>query len=93
MNRYPHRETNIDHKCGEGVFFSQLIRIFRICDKERHFCESVEILTERFLNKGYNKNVLIRVLDKFLRKKWNSPGGRKGGDLRKWFKDMVKGYG
>ena len=69
--------SNIAYKPSYGVYFSQIIRILRICNKIEYFNEEMEILTKCFLNKSYDKSELCNVFKAFLdkyKKEWGKFG-------------------
>ena len=69
--------SNIPCKPSYGVYFSQLIRILRICNKLEYFMDEIKILTDAFLNKGFSKielhNVFMRFIFKY-KQEWGKFG-------------------
>ena len=47
--------SNIPERPSYGVYFSQLIRIVRICNKLEYFVNEMILLTNAFLVKGFSK--------------------------------------
>ena len=60
--------SNIPCKPSYGVYFSQLIRVLRICNKLEYFMDEVKVLTDIFLTKGFSKKDLSDIFMRFLLK-------------------------
>ena len=57
---------NIPCKPSYGIFFSQILRVLRICNKLEFFVLELDILCKAFLKKGYNKSDLCSIFNKFI---------------------------
>ena len=72
--------SNVPSKPSYGIFYSQLIRILRICNHIEYFCNEVEILSRTFLGKGFSKVELCAIFDRFIlnyKQEW----GKFGADI------------
>ena len=58
--------SNIPAKASYGIYLSQLIRISRICTEYSGFVPVVHKLTQEFLNKGFDKQLLTNYFTKFI---------------------------
>ena len=66
---YPNLKfSNIPEKPSYGVFYSQMIRILRICNKLEHFMDELEILSLKFIDLGFSKLELGKVFKHFITK-------------------------
>ena len=60
--------SNIPAKPTYGVYISQLIRIYRICDNYSSFLLRHNLLTERLVRQGFWYNKLCITFKKFARR-------------------------
>ena len=58
--------SNIPNKPSYGIFLSQILRVLRICNKIEYFNLELDILCKSFLEKGYTKDVLLSIFNKFI---------------------------
>ena len=64
---YPNvKHSNIPTQPAYGIYLSQIMRIIRICNKYDHFQNELNILTNEFLCKGYKRDKLIIMFNKFI---------------------------
>ena len=60
--------SNVPNKPSYGIYFSQILRILRICNKHEYFVLELELLTKTFLEKGFKKSELLNIFKQFLTK-------------------------
>ena len=58
--------SNVPERPSYGIFYSQMIRILRICNKLDFFISELEILCNSFLEKGYEKLKLLKIFERFM---------------------------
>jgi len=58
--------SNVPKKPSCGIYFSQILRILRICNKLEYFVVELEQLTKIFLGKGFEKSDLLSIFNRFL---------------------------
>ena len=58
--------SNVPKKPSCGIYFSQILRILRICNKLEYFVVELEQLTKIFLGKGFEKSDLLSIFNNFL---------------------------
>ena len=69
--------SNVPSKPSYGIFYSQLIRILRICNRIEYYNNEVDILSRAFLNKGFLKTELYSIFNRFVlnyRQEWGKFG-------------------
>ena len=64
--RMPHSSSGISRNIGVNVFYSQLIRIGRICSNSTEFCRKTKLLIETFIEKGYDPELLLHKCRLFV---------------------------
>ncbi len=64
--RLPEFSSNVHSSVGYNTFYSQLVRIGRICSDMSEFEIKTRILCLAFLNKGYNNVKLLAMSTKFI---------------------------
>ena len=57
--RLAHYSSNISSSCAYGIFTSQIIRYFRICNYYDSFIYRVKLMFNNLVGLGYNERVLI----------------------------------
>ena len=69
--------SNVPYNPSYGIYFSQLIRILRICNKLEYFMDELKLLTHSFLAKGFCKmelkNIFMRFISKY-KQEWGKFG-------------------
>ena len=60
MVRLAHFSNNISCSCAYGIFTSQIIRFFRICNSYDSFIYRVKIMFNSLISLGYNKTALVK---------------------------------
>ena len=58
--------SNVPSLPSYGIYLSQLIRICRICTSHFGFVPAMQKLTQEFLNKGFDKNILLKYFTKCI---------------------------
>ena len=69
--RYPSTNSNIPDSTLYNVFYSQLIRIYRVCNFLTLFETAIQELFSRCVTKGATKKLLRNQISKFFQR--NSP--------------------
>ena len=67
VSRFPSITSNIPGSCIYNVFYSQLVRLHRVCNSLDTFEVALKKLWTRIKEKGGKNNKLIRYLTKFVR--------------------------
>ena len=78
---YPNLKlSNIPNKPSYGVYYSQIIRILRICNKIDDFINELDQLSLKFLDLGFSKLELMKVFKAFTNK-YVKEWGKFGDDI------------
>ncbi len=64
--KFTHADSNVHSQLGYNVFYSQCIRIARICNSYKDFKTEIKILFAIFVKNKYNKIKLEKQLLKFM---------------------------
>ena len=62
---FPFPESNIHSKVGYNVFYSQLVRFFRLCNNSNDFLLRVKMIYNKWSGRGYDDRILFRYFLKF----------------------------
>ena len=62
---YPNLTGNIPWRGSYGVFMSQIVRFCIINQSKNDFIKDIKVMTSKFLNQGFEKNMLKHVFLKF----------------------------
>ncbi len=65
--RLPEASSDIHINTGYNTFYSQSLRIARICSTKLEFENKIESLCKEFINKGYNRIRLLQMTRKFIK--------------------------
>lgn len=87
--RYPHRNSNVPTSQGNGVYFSQLIRLGEITNNLPDYKDSVQCLTARMMARGHPIHELKPAWRKYLHNYWNA-ADIEDTDLSQWWWRMTK---
>jgi len=63
--RLPESSSNLHSNIGYNTFYSQLIRIARICTYPVDFEHNVDVLCNAFINKGFSKEKMSHMAKRF----------------------------
>ena len=69
--------SNVPTKPSYGIYYSQILRILRICNHLDYFVTELERLTLAFLNKGFKKDLLLDIFNRYIlqyTKEWGKFG-------------------
>ena len=65
---YPYLNSNIPKNPSYGVFISQLVRLVKINCNIRYFKNDVTALVNKFIDQGFNKQLLVSKFKQFSKK-------------------------
>ena len=69
--------SNVPSKPSYGIYYSQILRVLRICSHLEYFVTELERLTLAFLMKGFKKELLLNIFNRFIMeytKEWGKFG-------------------
>ncbi|MCP4978369.1 MAG: hypothetical protein GY931_19660 [Maribacter sp.] len=90
--RYPEASSNVHSCIGYNTFYSQLLRIGRICSSAVEFENKVEIIWQLLCDKGYDSTKLLLMANKFVQqyKSLILGFGYSNSQIHKFFKTLAK---
>ena len=68
MVRYPHITSEIPLRIGLNTHYGECIRMYRNCTEYADFMDRVNQLTRAYIDKGYGRELIIKMITKVLGK-------------------------
>ena len=87
LNKFPHPSSKLSARCKYGVITSQLHRYTVACTRRQDFIPVAVELYKAFVDKGYNRRMIDRYFERFIRSHLN--GKMDPGDIKKHYLQMA----